>query len=87
MCVKSAQQQKKVKAGHTLKDKFLMPAFEIYLFSKSVFTRASASISVIPHTPLLEESWTLVPRITESRPALCQAPVMVLKQQIPRFYT
>ena len=59
-----------------------MPAFEIYLFSKNVFTRASASISVIPYTPLLEESWTLGPRITESRPALCQAPVMVLKQQI-----
>ena len=64
-----------------------MPALEIYLSSKSVFTRVSASISVIPYTPLLEESWTLVPRITESRPALCQAPVMVLEQQILRFYT
>ena len=64
-----------------------MPALEIHSSSKSVFTRVSALIGLIPYTPLLEESWTLVPRITESRPALCQAPVMVLEQQILRFYT
>ena len=64
-----------------------MPALEMYLSSKSVFTRVSASISVIPYTPLLEESWTLVPRITEPRPALCQAPVMILGQQLLKFYT
>ena len=47
-----------------------------------MFTRVSALISLIPYTPLLEESWTLVPRITESRSALCQAPVMILNIQV-----
>ena len=64
-----------------------MPALEIYLSNKSVFTWVSASLSRVPYTPLLEESWTLVPRITEPRPALCPAPVMVLEQQILKFYT
>ena len=47
-----------------------------------MFTRVSALISLIPYTPLLEESWTLVPRITESRPALCQAPAKILNIQV-----
>ena len=47
-----------------------------------MFTRVSALISLIPYTPPLEESSTSVPRITESPPALCPAPVMILNIQV-----